>query len=401
MRGLARLAVPSGTERPRGPCRARAGRRSPGRIPTGRIATLPRLNRITLDDSERATIAARPAPDHATDAVEASSADETPRAARGRASAARPFLKWAGGKTQLLEPLIARAPREIETYHEPFLGGGAMFFGLLANPELAPKRAVLNDLNRDLVTVYETVRDEVDALIEALGRLSEVYLEASEDQRSEIYYGERERRPEDRVDLAARFIFLNKTCFNGLYRVNRRGEFNVPHGKYRSPRILDEQGLRDASVALSETELTCLDFEEALRAPRAGDFVYLDPPFEPLSKTSSFTGYTQGAFGRPEQQRLKWAVDDLTARGVRVMLSNSSQDYILGLYTADRGPFTDPPKRGHAPSGGTRYRFETTLARRAINSRGDRRGAIDELIVLNYPRDGERRALESARQPRG
>src|SRR5690606_15336897 len=135
---------------------------------------------------------------------------------------------------------------------------------------------------------------------------------------------------------------LNKTCFNGLYRVNRRGQFNVPHGKYRSPRILDEPALRGASAALRDVELTSMDFEAALAAPQEGDFVYLDPPFEPLSKTSSFTGYTQGSFGRDEQQRLKWAVDDLTARGVRVMLSNSPQDYILGLYGADRGPFPKP-----------------------------------------------------------
>jgi len=267
-----------------------------------------------------------------------------------------------------------------------------MFFALLANPELAPKRAVLNDLNRDLVSVYATVRDDVDALIEALVGLSEAYLAAGDDERSEFYYAQRSLRTGEAVERAARFIFLNKTCFNGLYRVNRRGEFNVPHGKYKTPRILDEQGLRDASAALANVEVTCADFGEALTAPQAGDFVYLDPPFEPLSKTSSFTGYTQGSFGRDEQQRLKWAIDDLTERGVRVMLSNSAQDYILGLYSADRGPLVEKPGRA-----GTRYRLETTLARRAINSRGDRRGAIDELIALNYPKDLERRTLESSR----
>lgn len=287
--------------------------------------------------------------------------------------------------------MIARAPRAIETYYETFLGGGAMFFALLANPELAPKRAVLNDLNRDLVTVYEAVRDEVDALIGVLTGLSESYLAASDDRRSEFYYEQRSLRAGDPVERAARFIFLNKTCFNGLYRVNRRGEFNVPHGKYKTPRILDEPGLRAASDALHNVEVTSMDFGEALAAPGAGDFVYLDPPFEPLSKTSSFTGYTQGSFGREEQQRLKWAIDDLTERGARVMLSNSAQDYILGLYSADRGPFGKPRRAG------TRYRLETTLARRAINSRGDRRGAIDELIALNYPADDERRALESSR----
>lgn len=304
---------------------------------------------------------------------------------RGQATAARPFVKWAGGKTQLLDALIERAPREVDTYYETFLGGGAMFFRLMSDPDLAPRRAVLNDLNRDLVTVYEVVRDEAEHLIEHLGAVAERYLDADEDERATLYYEERSRRPEGPVDLAARFIFLNKTCFNGLYRVNRKGQFNVPHGRYRTPRILDEQALRDASAALRDVEITCADFGAALAAPRAGDFVYLDPPFEPLSKTSSFTGYTQGAFDRNEQRRLKLAVDDLTERGVRVMLSNSPQDYILGLYSADRGPFD-----------GWRYRLSQTPARRAINSRGDRRGVIDELIVLNYPPEVERRSLESS-----
>lgn len=282
---------------------------------------------------------------------------------------------------------MARAPRRIDTYYEPFVGGGAMFFALLADPELAPRRAVLNDLNRDLAAVYQVVRDEVDRLVGRLAPLAEAYLEASADERSRLYYEQRARTPDDRIDLAARFIFLNKTCFNGLYRVNRKGEFNVPHGKYRTPRILDEPALRDASAALRGVEVTAEDFGQVMQAPQAGDFVYVDPPFEPLSKTSSFTGYTEGAFDRAEQVRLKWAIDDLTARGVGVMLSNSRQDFIEGLYRADRGPLS-----------GYRYRLDSTPARRAINSRGDRRGAIDELIVLNYPQEAERRALASAQR---
>ncbi len=286
----------------------------------------------------------------------------------------RPFLKWAGGKSQILDPLVAHSPREFGAYHEPFVGGGAMFFGLRARSAPVPRGATLNDLNADLVTTYRMVRDEVEALVEALHRLAATYLGDDAEARSAFYYEQRARTPNDDVDRAARFIFLNKTCFNGLHRVNRRGEFNVPHGRYSNPRILDESGLRDASQALGGVELTCLDFAEALQAPQAGDFVYIDPPFEPLSKTSSFTGYTQGAFGREQQQRLKWCVDDLTARGVHVMLSNSPHDYIRGLYSADRGPLS-----------GLRYRIDSTPARRAINSRGDGRGAIDELIVMNYP----------------
>jgi DNA adenine methylase len=304
-------------------------------------------------------------------------------------SAARPFLKWAGGKSQLLPELVARAPRGIETYYEPFLGGGAMFFALVSDPELAPRRAVLNDLNRDLIAVYEAVRDDLDALIEHLQPLEDRYLAAADEDRAAIYYEERERfshhEPGHDVERAARLIFLNKTCFNGLYRVNRRGTFNVPHGRYARPRILDAPGLTAASSALRGVELLCIDFEEAVSGAGHGDFVYVDPPFEPLSKTSSFTGYTEGSFDRAQQQRLKWVLDELTNRGARAMLSNSPQDYILGLYSADRGPLD-----------GTRYRITSTPARRAINSRGDRRGAIDELIVTNYPADEERRALESA-----
>lgn len=309
------------------------------------------------------------------------------RPRRPEAALARPFLKWAGGKQQIVPELVARSPRAIETYYEPFIGGGAMFFALLADPALAPKSAVLNDLNRDLITAYEVVRDDVDALVARLEALQGPYLAADDEGRSAQFYAERGRQPEGPVDLAARFIFLNKTCFNGLYRVNRQGVFNVPHGKYRQPRILDEPNLRAASAALAGVRLTHVDFEAALAAPRQGDFVYLDPPFEPLSATSSFTGYTEGSFSRTEQRRLKLAIDDLTERGVHVMLSNSTQDYILGLYSADRGPFA-----------GNRYRIDSTPARRAINSRGDKRGPVDELVVLNYPPEVERRELPSGRK---
>ncbi|MGE3857995.1 MAG: DNA adenine methylase, partial [Dehalococcoidia bacterium] len=212
--------------------------------------------------------------------------------------------------------LVARAPRRIDTYYEPFLGGGAMFFALAGDAELAPRRAVLNDANRELVMVYEAVRDDVERLIARLQSLAEPYLAAGPEERSELYYAQRARTPDDRVDTAARFIFLNKTCFNGLYRVNRRGEFNVPHGRYLMPRILDAPALRAAAGALRGVDISTGDFAEVTTEARAGDFVYFDPPFEPLSKTSSFTGYTEGAFSRREQVRLKWVVDALTRRGV-------------------------------------------------------------------------------------
>ncbi len=260
------------------------------------------------------------------------------------------------------------------------MGGGAMFFALAGDSDLAPKRAVLNDANRELVIVYEVVRDEVARLIARLEAMATPYLAAGPDERAELYYAERARTPDDRVDTAARFIFLNKTCFNGLYRVNRRGEFNVPHGRYLTPRILDEPALHAAALALRNVEITTGDFGAVTGDARANDFVYFDPPFEPLSKTSSFTGYTEGAFSRHEQVRLKWLFDDLTDRGVAAMLSNSPAEWLVGVYEGE--------KRG--------YHLERTPARRAINSRGDRRGVIDELIVTNYPRELSRGRLESS-----
>ena len=269
-----------------------------------------------------------------------------------------------------------------------------MFFALAGDPELAPKRAVLNDANRELVVVYEVVRDEVARLIARLEALSAPYLAAGPEERAELYYAERARTPDDRVDTAARFIFLNKTCFNGLYRVNRRGEFNVPHGRYLMPRILDTPALHAAAGALRNVEIHTGDFSAVTEEARAGDFVYFDPPFEPLSKTSSFTGYTEGAFSRHEQVRLKWVFDELTHRGVAAMLSNSPAEWLVGVYEGERAQLIDGNVDRYSG-----YHVERIPARRAINSRGDRRGVIDELIVTNYPREMSRGRLESASSP--
>ena len=328
--------------------------------------------------SEPLAIVARPAAE-----------PESPPPSRERA--ARPFLKWAGGKSQLVPELVARAPRHIDTYYEPFIGGGAMFFALAGDSTLAPRRAVLNDANRELVTVYEVIRDDLPRLIARLEALATPYLAAGAEERAERYYAERARTPDDRVDTAARFVFLNKTCFNGLYRVNRRGEFNVPHGRYLAPRILDEPTLRAASAALRGVAVEHGDFEVVTEAAKPGDFVYFDPPFEPLSKTSSFTGYTEGAFDRREQVRLKWLFDDLTDRGVPAMLSNSPAEWLVGIYEGERALMIDAAE-DQQPG----YHLERIPARRAINSRGDRRGVIDELIVTNYPPESFRGRLESS-----
>ena len=291
---------------------------------------------------------------------------------------ARPFLKWAGGKAQLLPALLERTPQSIDTYYEPFIGGGALFFALVSDPVLAPRRAVLNDQNQELVTTYQVVRDQLDELVAHMEPRAVRYAAADSDARAELFYAVREERPSVPVEVAARLLFLNKTCFNGLYRVNQRGLFNVPHGKYKNPTILDPVALEAASRALRDTELLSGDFEAACTAAGPEDFVYFDPPFHPLSETANFTSYTAGAFGREDQLRLKWCMDDLQARGVPVMLSNSPHEWMVGVYE------------------GSRYQVERTPARRSINSKGDGRGAIDELVVTSeYPRRG----VEESKSP--
>lgn len=289
---------------------------------------------------------------------------------------ARPFVKWAGGKAQIVEALVDVTPSRIDTYYEPFVGGGALFFRLAADPDRRPQRAVLNDLNAELMATFRAVRDDIEPLIERLDDLQRAYLDLDETRREARYYEAREEyralvmgRGAD-LDVATLLIFLNKTCYNGLYRVNMRGEFNVPHGRYVRPRICDAEGLRAASDALANAELRCVDFEEACDGAGPDDFVYFDPPFHPLSATSSFTAYTSKAFERADQLRLKWRVDSLREAGARVLLSNSPHQWVIGLYE------------------GSRYEIESIPARRMINSHGDRRGPIEELTVATYPLTG-------------
>ena len=272
---------------------------------------------------------------------------------------ARPFLKWAGGKTQLLPQLRAAAPPHIQTYYEPFLGGGALFFALQREGRF--ERAVLSDSNAELIAVYAQVRDEVEELIEALAVHQRKYRAASD--RADYYYRIRGKRPTCGVGAAARLIFLNKTCFNGLYRVNSRGEFNVPHGSYVNPTICDADGLRSASAALRGVELRTADFAEAMVAAQVGDFAYCDPPYVPLSETASFTSYTAADFGPAEQQRLAAVAAEARRRGVDVLLSNSGHPEVAQLYR-EAG-----------------FRLETVKAARAINSNGAERGAVREYLI--------------------
>jgi DNA adenine methylase len=266
---------------------------------------------------------------------------------------ASPFVKWAGGKGQLLRELRARVPGSFGAYHEPFLGGGALFFALVNDGRIA--EAHLSDVNEELVETYEAVRSEVEAVIAALG-----------EHRNDAghYYRVRELEPStlSRAARAARVIFMNKTGFNGLYRVNSKGKFNVPFGRYANPTICNAAGLRAASRALARATLRCEGFEGVARRAEPGDLVYFDPPYQPLSASSSFTAYSRGGFGDDDQRRLAELFTVLARRGVHVILSNSDTEQLRSLYG--------------------KHRVETVQAARAINSRADRRGKINEIIVV-------------------
>jgi len=267
-----------------------------------------------------------------------------------------PFLKWAGGKTQLLAPIGAALPDPVEgTYHEPFLGSGAVFFHLRATGRLRG-RAVLSDANEALVGTFLAVRDRVDEVVAALAVHRAAHSE-------EHYYGVRAATPRSPAAGAARFIYLNKTCYNGLWRVNRSGAFNVPMGRYRNPPILDEPNLRAASAALADVDLHVETFPKALARVRRGGVVYLDPPYEPLTKTANFTSYTRERFGREDQEALADGCLGLRKRGAFFLLSNHDTPWLREVYR----------ERGFA--------VKSIPARRVINSDPGARGAVRELLV--------------------
>jgi DNA adenine methylase len=285
------------------------------------------------------------------------SATPVARRAREQPAEASPFLKWVGGKGKLRHALGALLPRGVELMRhvEPFVGGGALFFAR------APERALLCDINRDLIDTYRVVRDEPDALLSQLTRLSRGHGEAG-------YYAVRERfnarSHRSPVERAAQFIYLNKTCFNGLYRVNRKGEFNVPMGRYTNPNIADAATLRAASAALEWAELRCAPFETLLSEVRPGDFVYFDPPYEPLSRTANFTTYAQDGFSQADQTRLRDVYRELDRRGAKLMLSNSDVPFIRDLY------------RG--------FHLDVVMAPRAVSCDAKTRGPVAEVVVRNY-----------------
>jgi len=270
----------------------------------------------------------------------------------------KPFLKWAGGKRQLLPTLFHHLPPGFHTYYEPFVGAGALFLAL------QPHQAVINDLNAELVNAYRVIQKQPEELIRQLRQ---------HQNSPEYFYQVRalDRHPEvyaqlDAVQRASRTIFLNKTCYNGLYRVNRKGQFNAPFGRYSNPAIADAAGIRSLHRFLHQRPMRILniDFELCVQTARSGDFVYFDPPYDPVSASASFTAYQQEGFGRAEQRRLARVVQDLTRRGCRVMLSNSATDFMRSLY------------KGYTQIG--------VSATRRINSVAASRGNVNELLILNY-----------------
>ncbi|MBK8254467.1 MAG: DNA adenine methylase [Polyangiaceae bacterium] len=268
--------------------------------------------------------------------------------------ALRPFLKWVGGKRALLPVLNANSPKTFGRYHEPFVGGGAVFFNL-AQRKALPKGAVLSDNNERLIRAYRGVRDSVEHVISLLQEYP---------YEKNFYLAMRERPIDAATDaeVAAWFIYVNRTGFNGLYRVNQKNQFNVPFGDYTNPKICDAENLRACAKALSQAELRCEPFDLVAERAAPGDFVYFDPPYVPLSTTSSFTSYTANGFGHAHQQKLANVARSLKARGVHVLLSNSSAPLVRELYSEG-------------------FATIEVHAARSVNSRGDGRGKIVELLM--------------------
>jgi DNA adenine methylase len=271
----------------------------------------------------------------------------------------QPFLKWAGGKRQLVPVIRQYIPHKFNLYFEPFIGAGAVLF------DLQPRAALVNDANEELINCYQVIKQDPEGLISHARQHRNT---------KEYFYHLRRIDREDAfkkltpLERASRIIFLNKTCYNGLFRVNSQGQFNVPFGSYSNPVICDEIVIRAVSRYLNEArvEISNEDFQIALSGASQGDFVYLDPPYDPLSDTSSFTGYNLNSFNKDEQRRLRDVCDDLTNRGCKVLLSNSATDFIRDLY-----------------SDSNRYMIVEVEANRNINSVATSRGKISELLIFN------------------
>ena len=275
-----------------------------------------------------------------------------------------PVVKWVGGKRQLIDEIKSRIPKTYKTYYEPFFGGGAVLFAL------QPKKAVINDLNDSLIKTYKVIKEDADGLIESLSmhkNNSDYFYEI----RNEDLCPETFKLKSD-VEVASRLIYLNKTCFNGLFRVNSSGHFNTPFGNYKNPNIVNEPVIRAVSKYFNENEISILngDFAVACQNAQKGDFVYLDPPYDPVSDTASFTGYNAGGFGSEEQIRLRDLCVELDKKGVKFLLSNSATKFIMDLYSSNNFK--------------SKITIDIVKAKRSINSNGNKRGEVDEVLIRNY-----------------
>lgn len=269
-----------------------------------------------------------------------------------------PFVKWVGGKRQLLNEISKHLPDSFSTYYEPFIGGGALLF------HLQPQKAVINDYNLELINLYNVIKQSPEELINDLKKHKndkEYFYTIREIDRNVRNYAKL-----NNIERASRIIFLNKTCFNGLFRVNNSGEFNSPFGKYKNPNIADEITIRAVSDYLNKNNIRILnsDYADSLSNIKKGAFVYFDPPYDPVSDSSNFTGYTKNGFNKDEQKRLKDICDKLNKKGIKFLLSNSSTDYIRDLYK--------------------NYKIITIKAKRSINSKSNGRGDVEEVLIKNY-----------------
>lgn len=306
--------------------------------------------------------------------------------ARHKWPKAKPFLKWAGGKGQLLGQIAQHLPAELKEgnltkYAEPFIGGGAVFY-LIAN-DFDVSEFFISDMNEDLVLAYSTIQQQVGGLIERLDEIQRQYRQYDPDRRKEYFYETRQLFNQRRVGGAlplsgqdkalhvARLVFLNRTCFNGLYRVNSRGEFNVPFGNYRNPKICDAKNLRAVSESFQSAEIRYGDFTTCRDFVDEQTFVYLDPPYRPISRTSSFNSYSKGIFDDNEQVRLSLFYKDMNCAGAKLMLSNSDPQNLDPHDT-----FFEDLYKG--------FNIQKVVAKRAINSVAEKRGEINELLIVNF-----------------
>jgi len=290
----------------------------------------------------------------------------------------KPFVKWVGGKSQLIEQIEKMLPTDSEKvltkYAEPMVGGGALFFSLLSKYDF--EELYISDINAELINAYQAVKNDVDNLIAKLSEMQMLFLPMDENGRKYFYYNIREKfnstilTAETATEKAAQFIFLNKTCFNGLYRVNRKGQFNVPMGAYKNPTICDDENLRNIHEALQNVTIVCGDYSLSKSFIDQNTFVYLDPPYRPISETSAFTSYNSDVFDDDDQIRLARFIDEINSSGAKIVLSNSDPKNV----NEEDNFFDDLYKN---------YKINRVEASRAINSKGDKRGKINELLICN------------------